>query len=94
MSSMVPLRVANAYREVFGTPQGRRVLSDLYYECFAGRTTLVVVRGRADPIRSAFFEGKRSIWNRIQRKLKMDDEAVEAALEKDHQRSLAEEGEP
>lgn len=57
-----------AYREVFSTAAGRRVLRDLARMCHAAGTTY-----HEDPREAARREGKRQVWLRIQSLINMDD---------------------
>ncbi len=60
------------YRRCFATPEGRRVLADLYRFC--GMATPSFVAGRADE--TAFNEGKRRVFLRVAGFLELDGERV------------------
>ena len=60
------------YRRCFATPEGRRVLADLYRFC--GMASPSFVPGRADE--TAFNEGKRRVFLRLAAFLELDDDRV------------------
>lgn len=62
------------YRRVFESEEGKVVLEDLLQRFgFADRSTCVF-QGVAEPaIASAYFEGQRSVWIHIQRRLHMSE---------------------
>lgn len=53
--------VANAYRAVFDTPDGRRVLADLAAYCNVNASSFTP----GDPHRTAFNEGARDTFNHV-----------------------------
>ena len=67
-------RVRNAYRHAFLSAEGRIVLADLARECFVGKSTFKAndPSGRI----SAYYEGLRSVFELIQKTLRMTDAEV------------------
>lgn len=73
------VRLKNAYRAVFATSEGKRVLEDLAKVCHAASTTF-----DADPREQSRREGKRQVWLRIQNMIhSTDDEIFNLAKEND-----------
>jgi hypothetical protein len=80
-----------AYRECFCTPGGEltaagaKVLRDLARYCGAYRTSFRVspVTRTADPVATAFAEGRRDAFLRLQAMLKLPDEDFLRAIEDD-----------
>lgn len=66
-----------AYREVFQSGQGKLVLADMAGACHAQSSTFVP----GDPVMSAFEEGKRWVWIRIQNVLRMSEQDIDQVLE-------------
>ena len=71
------LRRRNAYRAVFGGPQGKLVLADLRRFCRATATTFA----RGEPETQQHLEGRREVFLRIQAYLNLDDQALWALTE-------------
>ena len=66
------------FREIFGSEAGKRVLSHMRSELWAGAPTFV----RGDPHLSAFQEGERSVLLLIEHMLaEQSEEQIRAALE-------------
>lgn len=55
------LRLHEAYRRLFCSPEGELVMEDLARRGFMDRTTVAVSGGGVDPVRSAYNEGRRSL---------------------------------
>jgi hypothetical protein len=78
-------RRAFAYRALFKTPGGdlgpaaEIVMRDLAHYCRANVTSLQYskVTGMADPIATAFAEGRRDVYNRILGQLQLSPEHIE-----------------
>lgn len=62
------LVLKRTYRQVFSTPEGKRVLRDLATLCHAATTTF-----DTDPREEARREGKRQVWLRLQNMLHVQD---------------------
>lgn len=65
------VRLKRAYRAVFSTPEGKRVLADLARLCHAASTT-----SDPDAREHSRKEGKRQVWLRIQNMLHLPDDEV------------------
>lgn len=64
------------YRITFESTEGIRVLGDLARFCWANKPTYAP----GDALTSAFREGQRSVWLRLQRMLNLTDEDMFAAM--------------
>lgn len=64
-------RLRQAYQEVFGSPQGELVLSDLHNFCGADMDSFDI-----DPYITSNNEGKRRVWLHIKGKRDMTDEYI------------------
>ena len=60
-----------AYRQVFRTPNGERVLTDLAKFCRANDTTM-----HADARAHAMLEGRREVWLHIQQHLQLTEDEL------------------
>ncbi len=72
-----------AYQDTFGSPQGETVLADLHEFCGADKTSF-----GDDPYLTAYNEGMRRVWLRINSFLNMTDEQILRVLkvrEVDHE---------
>lgn len=67
--SVTPVERTQAYRDIFGSPQGQIVLADLMQSFSYTRGTTQVV---GDPYSSAWREGQRSVMVHIGRRLEDD----------------------
>lgn len=72
-----------SYRRLFLADDGepneaaRVVLADLKKYCRADRPSFTVARdGRSDPYATAFAEGRRDVWNRIQAQLHLPERVI------------------
>lgn len=65
---------AKAYRLTFqlNQPANIEVLEDLAIVCHAAEPTFV----EGDPYKTAYREGQRSVWIRIQRMLRLTDDQI------------------
>jgi len=61
----------SAYRAIFHSPMGEEVLTDLAKFCRAHESTF-----HADPRVHAVLEGRREVFLRIARHLKLDDDKL------------------
>jgi hypothetical protein len=68
--------VNRAYRLVFNQPAAQRVLADLAEFCHANRPTMV----RDSERMTAFNEGKRAVWLRIQQRVRLTDDDLFAIM--------------
>lgn len=67
----------NAYKKVFDTEDGRRVLGDLRSFCHAGATCVVVGKnGQVDTHATMIAEGRREVYLRIIETLNLSDEQL------------------
>lgn len=66
----------SAYRQFLRQPAGQIILADLAKFCNANATSF----RQADPHTTAFNEGKRAVWIRIQQHLNLTDEELYAIL--------------
>lgn len=64
-----------AYRMAFGSAAGQNVLADLAKFCRATESTF-----HADERLHAVMEGRREVWLRIQRHLRLNEEQIYALL--------------
>ncbi len=64
------------YKEVFNTPQGQKILQDLYVFCGQNRSTHVA----GDPYGSAYNEGMRRVFLRIQQFVNVDEKKLQQIL--------------
>ena len=64
-------RRRNAYCKTFLTPHGEEVLDDLAKFCRAHDSTF-----HTDPRAHAVAEGRREVWLRIQRHIRLSDEQL------------------
>lgn len=65
------------YSFTFSTEQGKRVLCDLYEQCHMGHPTYV----RGDQSETAYREGERNIFLRIQYFLRLSSADMDKLLE-------------
>ena len=65
-----------AYRQLRYQPAGQLILADLAKFCKANVNTYV----RGDQYETAFNEGKRAVWNRIQAVLHLTDDELFAIM--------------
>lgn len=73
----------HAYKTALLSEHGRVVMADLYKSCHMSRTSFKIAQnGLADPLATAFAEGKRSVFLEIQEVLKLTDEQINA-IERD-----------
>ena len=79
MKRLTPVRYLQRrrqdYKEVFGSPQGERVLKDLHTFCGADKQS-----HSSDSHQTAFNEGLRRVWLRINGYLSMTDEQITRLL--------------
>lgn len=71
------LRRQSAYKRVFSSPEGRKVLADLRRFCRATVPTADVNNVQA----TYLLEGRREVWCRIQAHLQLTDEDVYNLIE-------------
>ena len=64
-------RRKQSYKQVFGGFHGKRVLADLARFCRATEATF-----DPDPRLSAYLDGRREVWLRIQQQLNLTDEEI------------------
>ncbi len=64
------------YVDTFSSPVGERVLADLHEFCGAGKQSYV-----ADPYQTAYNEGMRRVYLRIQGFLRMTDEQITRVIQ-------------
>ena len=64
-------KIRNDYEAAFSSPQGERVLSDLRIFCGATKSSF-----DSDPYQTAYNEGLRRVWLRIESYLAMTDERI------------------
>ena len=70
-------RRAGAYRKVFQSPDGKRVLADLRRFCRADTSCADVTN-----VHTTFLlEGRREVWLRIQAQLALTDEQITQLVE-------------
>lgn len=65
-----------AYRRMLRQPAGQLILADLAQFCKAYAAS----QAPGDPYMTAFNEGKRAVWNRIQARLHLTDDEVFAIM--------------
>lgn len=74
-----------AYKRVFGSADGKKVLTDLLIACHEGRDTFVA----GAPDLSAWNQGQRAVGLYIKTKLKLDTKKIMALLKEHEQERLA-----
>lgn len=78
------LKLSHDYKEVFGTPQGKRVLADILR-----RSGVTKPRFDADPEKARLMEGHRHLAHSIYRMVHSSDEPLLKLIAEEQQRETA-----
>jgi len=70
-------RKSQAYQQTFSSPHAQKVLADLRKFCFADKTTFVP----NDPYASAFSEGRREVFLRINAFINLTEKEINSLKE-------------
>ena len=78
--------MATLYRRLFKSPDGQKVLKDISNMCGLSRTSF-----DADPYKTAYFEGQRSVILRILKSVNITDAELNRLMKQAQDIELAEE---
>lgn len=83
------LGLRNAYRRVFSSRDGDAVLADLAEFCKVGSTSVATSRvtGAIDTHATMVVEGRKEVFQRITKVLRMTDDQINEILERENART-------